>query len=330
MRKALLRTAQFLGLAILLVVLLSGLTYWYLNPWVEHTEGIVYGTRADQELTFDIVRPRNPNGKGVLLMMSGAWKSGPQGFRKGLVAPLLRSGYTIFPVSHISQPKARVQDTVEDIHRAVRFIRYHAEDYGVDPDHLGISGASSGGHLSLMIATRGGPGPADDPDPVNRESSAVQAVAVFFPVTNLINLGTSTENLGDGGPPKSFRNSFGPEAKDLENWKVIGREISPVYHVTEDLPPTLIIHGDADTLVPLEQSEWFVEAAESVGANVELRVRPGKGHGWLTMVGDIRQFASWFDEYLHWTSEIKLARNRQTNEVIHVRKTWIPFPGARS
>ena len=129
-----------------------------------------------------------------------------------MVAPLLRRGYTIFAVSHLSQPQATVMEIVADVHRGVRFIRHHAKEYGIDPNRIGVAGGSAGGHLSLMLATRGGPGVPDANDPVDRESSAVQAAAVFFPVTDLLNLGDSTENPGDGGPPKSFVKAFGPRS----------------------------------------------------------------------------------------------------------------------
>jgi acetyl esterase/lipase len=204
----------------------------------------------------------------------------------------------VFAIYHVSQPKASVMEIAEDMHRAVRFVRYHARAYGVDPQHLGVTGGSSGGHLSLLLATRGGPGPADAVDPVDRESSAVQCVAIFYPVTDLLNLGKSTENLGDGGPPKSFVKAFGPQSTNLAVWKVIGRETSPIYYVTTNLPPTLIYHGDADTLVPLEQSERFQEVARALGCTVEVRVHHGGKHGWLTMFRDVRQFAEWADRYL--------------------------------
>ena len=149
-----------------------------------------------------------------------------------------------------------------------------------------------------MLATRGGPGPDKAPDPVDRQSSAVQAVAIFFPVTDLLNLGKSVENAGDGGPPKSFVKAFGPDSTNLPIWKVIGRETSPIYHITTNLPPILIYHGDADPLTPLEQSEWFRDRAAQQGREVKIVVHHGGKHGWLTMVWDIRHFADWFDRHL--------------------------------
>ena len=283
---------------VILVGVLVGSVWVYFHPRIDRTHGLVYGRRHGENLILDVVRPAHPNGLGVVLMVSGGWRSGTNSFHPWMAAPLLRRGYTIFAACHVSQPKATVMEIAEDMHRAVRYVRHHAREYGVDPQRLGVTGGSAGGHLSLLLATRGGPGPADATDPIDRESSAVQAVAIFFPVTDLLNLGQSTENLHDGGPPKSFRGAFGPESTNLAVWKVIGREASPIYHVTTNLPPVLIVHGDADTLTPLEQSEWFQAKAREVGRPIKLVIHPGGKHGWLTMALDIRKFADWFDEHL--------------------------------
>jgi acetyl esterase/lipase len=278
---------------------ITGATYWWwFHPPFEKMADVVYGQRGDKELLLDVFRPPHPNGAGVVVMISGSWKSGTGSVRPFLFAPFLHRGYTVFAVRHLSQPECQIGDIVADVQRAVRFIRFHSDDYGVDPNRLGVIGGSSGGHLSLMLATTGSPGPQDATDPVDRQSSEVQCVACFFPVTDLLNLGKSTENPGDGGPPKSFKKGFGPRAETLAEWKILGRELSPIYHVTSSLPSTFIVHGDADTLVPLEQSEWFVERARTVGREVRLDIRPGKQHGWPTMIFDILRFADWFDEHL--------------------------------
>ena len=291
-------TLKIIGVVVLAIIIFIASAWIYFHPSFERTNGLVYGQRKGHDLTVDVVRPSNPNGLGVVLMVSGGWKSGAGSFRPWMMAPLLRRGYTVFAVYHISQPQVTVMDIAADMQRAVRYIRHHAKEHGVDPGRLGVTGGSSGGHLSLMLATRGSPGIPDATDPVDTESSTVQAVAIFYPVTDLLNLGKSTENLGDGGPPKSFVKGFGPDATNLAVWKVIGREMSPIFYVNSNLPPTLIYHGDADTLVPLDQSQRFQVEAEKVGRTVKLIVHPGGKHGWLSMLWDIRQFANWFDQYL--------------------------------
>ena len=285
------------GLVLLLAVLAGGV-WWYYHPAIARTSGIVYGHRSGRDLTLDVVRPRHPNGLGVVLVVSGGWKSSPDAFHPWMVAPLLRRGYTVIAACHVPQPQATVTQIAEDMNRAVRFVRHHAGDYGIDPAHLGVTGGSAGGHLSLLLATRGGPGDAGSADPVDRESSVVQAVAIFYPVTDLLNLGASTENLSDGGPPKSFVKAFGADSTNLAIWKVRGRELSPIYYIHSNLPPTLIYHGDADTLVPLDQSQRYQAEAQSAGDTVELVVHHGGQHGWLSMLWDIRRFADWFDRYL--------------------------------
>ena len=287
-----------LALLILFTASIAGALWWYYHPTFTRSGPVVYGQRNGEALTLEVVKPEHPNGLGGVLMVSGGWRSGTNSFQPWMAAPLLRRGYTIFPVCHVSQPRSTVMEITEDVSRGVRFVRHHAREYGVDPNRLGVTGGSAGGHLSLMMATRGGPGPSTSADPVDRESSAVQAVAIFYPVTDLLNLGASTENLHDGGPPKSFVKAFGPQSTNPAVWAVTGREMSPLYFVSSNLPPTLIYHGDADTLVPLDQSQRFVARARELGRPVELVVHPGGQHGWLSMLWDIRRFADWFDRYL--------------------------------
>ena len=78
----------------------------------------------------------------------------------------------------------------------------------------------------------------------------------------------------------------------------IARQISPVNHVTQDDPPTLIIHGDADTLVPIQQAELIIAKLKAAGVPAELAVKKGAGHGWLTLPLDMSTIADWFDKYL--------------------------------
>jgi acetyl esterase/lipase len=270
----------------------------FFQPACDWTRGIEYGRRHGEPLMLDVLRPRSANGLGIVVIVSGGWRSDPDTVRPWLVAPLLRRGFTVFAVGHVSQPKASVAEIFADVSRGVRYVRTHADEYGIDPDRIGVGGGSAGGHLALLLATRGGPGPADAVDPVDRASSRVQAAAVFFPVTDLTNLAGSTEDPGDGGPPIHFRAAFRQEPVDMATWRPQAHELSPIYHVTAELPPVLIHHGDRDTLVTLDQSVRFRDRAREAGADVTLVTVAGGGHGWLTMPLDVMRFAAFFDRAL--------------------------------
>jgi acetyl esterase/lipase len=261
-------------------------------------EDVIYSRKFGTALTLDVIQPEQTNGFAVLWMVSGGFYSSHEAINPEFFQPLLARGYTVFAVVHGSQPKFHIPEIEEDIHRAVRFVRFHARDYGIDPGHLGISGASAGGHLSLTMATQGTRGKPDAKDPIDRESSAVQAAACFFPPTDFLNWGATGVDAVGIGPLAQFKTAFGPRSDSAESRAVYGKEISPLNFLTANLPPTLIIHGDADRLVPIQQAEIFIKRAEELHAPAKLVVREGKDHGWPEMGADVALLADWFDEHL--------------------------------
>ena len=274
---------------------------------VRRTEDVVYGRKFGMALTMDVFQPAKPNGCGVLFLVNGGWLSSKQSPLMVTIRPsdyqiFLDRGYTVFAVVTSSQPKFKIPEQMQDVERAVRFVRANAKRFEVNPLRLGIVGASSGGHLTLATAARGAAGKPDAPDPVDRESSAVQAAACFFPPTDFLNYGDPGKSGVGEGPLAPLEIAFGSKGFSSEERTALGREISPIYFVTSKLPPTLIIHGDRDDVVPLEQSERFAERASEVGAPpVKLIVRPGKGHGWgdfWKSTEDVTAFADWFDQHL--------------------------------
>ena len=268
-------------------------------PAFKRTEDIIYGRKFGTALTLDVIQPSNTNGYGILFMVSGGFFSSHEAINVGFYKPLLNHGYTVFAVVHGSQPRFIIPEIEQDIHRAVRFLRWNAAKYGIRPDKLGITGGSAGGHLSLTMATQGGPGKSDAKDGIDRQSSAVQAVACFFPPTDFLNWSRPGDDAVGVGTVAQFQPAFGPRTATAESRQIYGQEISPLYFLSSNLPPTLIIHGDADKLVPIYQSEMFVKRAREMGAPpVKLVVREGKDHGWPDMVKDIEIFADWFDQHL--------------------------------
>ena len=263
------------------------------------TEDVIYGRKHGTALTLDVIQPaKDPNGFGIVFMVSGGWFSSHDAINPGFYSEFLNRGYTVFAVVHGSPPKFTISEIIPDIHRAIRFIRFNARKWGVNPDHLGISGASAGGHLSLTMGTQGGPGNADAKDLIDRESSAVQAVACFFPPTDFLNYGTPGEDAVGTGILKDFKAAFGPRSDTPEGRQTLGKEVSPIYFITAHLPPTLIIHGDADKLVPMQQAQSFIQRATEAGVIAKLIVKPGAAHGWGGMEKDTVALTDWFDEHL--------------------------------
>jgi acetyl esterase/lipase len=276
----------------------------------DHKVDVVYGRKYGMALTMDIFTPKaNANGAAIVSVMSGGWFSSHDWINPGSLEELLKRGYTVFAVVHGSQPRFTIPEVVKDMNRAVRFIRFHAKDYHIDPDRIGITGGSAGGHLSLMQGTAGDTGDKSSKDPIDQTSSRVQAVACFFPPTDFLNYGKPGEIalgcgvLKDFKPPFDF-NEQDPSTKtfvritDVGKILEIGRQISPINHVSADDPPTLILHGDADYLVPIQQAEVILAKLKSAGVDTKLVVRKGAGHGWPDLGKDLSIIADWFDAHL--------------------------------
>jgi acetyl esterase/lipase len=299
-------------LALLLVpaaILAGGLAAAEEGPNYTRTEDVVYGRKHGMALTMDVLAPKaDANGAAIVWMVSGGWFSAHEAINPAYVAEFLKRGYTVFAVVHGSQPRFTIPEAVEDVNRAVRYIRHHAADYHVDPDRVGVTGASAGGHLSLMLGTAGALGNPLAKDPVDRESSRVQAVACFFPPTDFFNYGKPGERALGEGILQGFKAPFDFKALDPKE-KVyrpldagmrdaVGRQVSPITHVSADDPPTLIFHGDADELVPIQQAESIVAKLKEKGVEAKLVVKPSAGHGWPDLVRDNAVLADWFDQHL--------------------------------
>lgn len=268
------------------------------KPAFKRTEDVLYGRKFGTALTLDVFEPREKNGAAILFMVSGGFFSSHEAINAKMYAPFLERGYTVFAIVHGSQPKFQIPEITEDIHRAVRFVRHNAKRWGVDPEKFGITGGSAGGHLSLTMGTQGKPGKADAKDPVDRVSSTVQAVACFFPPTDFLNYGEAGEDAVGIGTLQQFKPAFGAKSDTAAGRQALGREISPINFITSNMPPTLIIHGDADKLVPLYQAQRFGARCKEAGAPFKLITKPGVAHGWAGMEKDYVFLADWFDEHL--------------------------------
>ena len=268
-------------------------------------EDVVYGQKEGMGLTLDVLTPeKNAKGIGIVLVSSGSWKSGKSNVmddetrkrKDHWVQGLLKGGYTLFVVRHGSSPRFFVPEMVEDVRRAVRFVRMNAQKYNIDPTHLGITSGSSGAHLSLMVALTADDGKPEAKDQLDRISSRLQAIVAWFPPTDLINWGAPNGyKLIEGVRPGFFQQVLG-KVTDLEPQL---KGISPIYQLTKDAPPLYLIHGDADKTVPLQQSKILKAKYEEVGVPVDLVIKEGGGHTyWPGIADNYPAVWSWFDRYL--------------------------------
>ena len=236
---------------------------------VEVTPDVVYGHKHGMALTFDVLRPTDPNGAGVLRMESGGYFSRwrPTDASVERYRALLDQGFTVFVVRHGSRPKFVIPEMVSDVRRAVRFIRVHSRDLAIDPSRLGVWGGSAGGHLSLVIGTASDDGDPAAEDPVLRASNRVAAVVAYYPPVDFRQWvrGTDPENDNEGSPV-----NFDPADAPA---------VSPILHATPDDPPTLLIHGDQDEVVNVSHSHRMYAALQEHGVETNLIVIEGAGHG---------------------------------------------------
>ncbi len=265
---------------------------------VERIQDIIYHKTEGVALTMDVFIPDNPNGAAVIKIVSGGWKSSHDRVKDNYSKPYTDHGYTVFAVVHGSQPRYKVRDIMGFMHRAVRYIRFNADQWNIDPDRIGVTGASAGGHLSLILATKGGPGDPEAKDPIDRASSEVQAAAVFYPPTDYRNWAEPGDMAVGVGKQARWQPAFGPESETAEGREALGHSMSSIYHINRETAPVYIIHGDSDPIVPLFRAESFGQKAQRFGVPFELVVKKGAKHGWPNRIDDEPQFVAWFDKYL--------------------------------
>jgi len=253
---------------------------------------VIYGHKDGLALTFDVFQPEvQPNGAAVVFLVSGGWfsKWQPPATMRARLSPYLAAGYTGFAVRHGSSPRYSIPEAVADVQRAIRVIRHDADRYGIVANRIGVLGMSAGGHLTLMLATTGDDGDPEASDPIEQTSSRIAAGAAFVPPSDITNYVWSTPGLDD-----QYRNF---PALDLP--KSEAKSVSPLYFVTPDDAPCLIISGGKDTLVLPEQGRQIHERMEEVGVENRFVLYEQAGHGLQNeMAAAIAESVKWFNQYL--------------------------------
>ena len=251
-------------------------------------QDVIYMKAGGTAFTMDVFKPAKPNKAAVIFMVSGGWVSDHsmlKSFIPGIEKTFADEGFTVFEVVHGAQPRYKVAEIVDQVRTAVRFVHAHAADYGIDTNRVGVSGISSGGHLTLMIA-----GSPDSP---------VNAAAAIAPPTDLANWGRPGVILTDNPQMAVFVPALGIDPKapksDLEASLA---KLSPISLVNPKYPPTLIIHGDSDLIVPLQQAQAMDQALAKAGVDHKLEIIPGGGHDMKTFGPGLQKALQWFKDKL--------------------------------
>jgi acetyl esterase/lipase len=266
---------------------------------------ISYIPDGDKAQRLDIYLPEKASEKPLPLVVhihGGGWQGGSK--FPCPVAGMADKGYVVASIEYRFSQKARFPAQIQDCQAAIRWLRANANTYNIDPEHVGVVGGSAGGHLSALVATAGGKDAFPKIGGNDDQSDRVQCVIDIFGPANFATVIEQAEN------DKNVRNIFKFNTPSDPYSSLIGvalnedkaktDAVSPVTYVSEDNPPTLILHGTHDTLVPYAQSEELAAALKAKGVPVWLQTLPGSGHGGggfgKPEINELMQ--NFFDKYL--------------------------------
>lgn len=254
-----------------------------LPPGITWDFDVPYIQDGDVAQRLDIYYPEKPPTEALPLIVhihGGGWMGGskfPCDVRR-----MTAQGYVVASVEYRFSQKAKFPAQIQDCQAAIRWLRANAKRYHINPDKVGVVGGSAGGHLSALVGVTGGKkvfaaigGNVD-------QSDAVSCVVDIFGPKNFASVIDQAEkdpNVKNifkfNTPSDPYSELIGAKLSDKE--KVAA--VSPITYVDKDCPPTLILHGTHDALVPYAQSEEFAAAMTKSGASVWLQKFPGGGHG---------------------------------------------------
>src|SRR5262245_20412251 len=254
---------------------------------------VVYGKGGGEDLKLNLARPKQGEGRRpcVLVIHGGGWAAGRKEGHDNLTWEFVKRGYVSVTVGYRLVPKAFFPAQIEDVKCAVRFLRAHAEKYGIDPERLGATGFSAGGHLSQMLGVMGKEDGLEGEGGWADQSSQVQAVVNFFGPTDFVTADFPEQSRGI-----LARWIGGTRQEKAEEYK----KASPITYVSKGDAPILHVQGTKDALVPHSQVYAMLDAMTAAGVPGRADLIVGAGHGWggaeLTRTAEVTY--AFFDQYL--------------------------------
>ncbi len=260
----------------LLAVLSLGLSACQAQPQppagVKYHANVVYTKSGGEELKIDIAHPEKEGEPRACILMihGGGWRGGDKSHLTPVIFELAQQGYTAATVQYRFAPKHRFPAQIEDVKCAVRYLRAHAEEYGLDPERIGACGFSAGGHLSMILGTMGKDDGFEGEGGWADQSSQVQAVLSYFGPTDF--------TLEYPAASAAIVNDF--VGFTLEENAEVRKQASPITYVSEGDAPMLLFQGTKDRLVPHEQAMVMAEAMTNAGIPGRVELLIGFDHGW--------------------------------------------------
>lgn len=259
---------------------------------------IPYATVDGETLRLDLYKPSDASGASPLLVFvhGGAWENGTKEAMP--LSALAERGYTIASLDFRPASRAPFPGQVHEIKAAIRFLRSAQQRYGYDASKIAILGMSSGAHLAALVGTTNGDRELEGTLGEHaRQSSDVQAIVGYFPATNLTTILTQSTPFGLGVREPALKRLLGALPQDNAT---VARQASPVFHVDASDPPLLLLHGDQDPQMPINQSHELEGAYAKHGNRAELIVVHGAKHGGDEFVApaNIERVAAFLDEHL--------------------------------
>lgn len=254
-----------------------------------------YAPASGGQLGMDIVRPSDNSSAphpAVLCIHGGGFRAGNRESYLPLCIRLAQRGYVAATVSYRFAPKFQFPAPVHDVKAAVRYLRANAAKFGIDPDRIGVTGGSAGGHLALFLGLTPGVAEFEGYGPNLDQSSRVSCVVDYYGPTDF------TKSYGKSVDAAEVLPQF--LGGDLEHARLAHIHASPLNWVSPSSAPVLAIHGTKDRYVAYEQSEWLMERMHAVGVPAELVPMEGSDHGFK---GDYAEKAekllmAYFDKHL--------------------------------
>ena len=256
------------------------------NGRVSVEEGVVIGRGGDRDLHVDVYRPPvgSANGIGLLLVHGGSWRGGDRSQLRGYGILLGRVGYTSVACEYRLSTEAKWPAQLHDVKAALRWFRANAERLEIERSKVAVLGASAGGHLALMIAaTTNAPEFEGEGGNADAGTNIAGCIAIYPPAL----LAGPADTEGAVGE------LLGDQAGQAEY-----ASARPLSHVRRDWPPTLLVHGNRDALVPVEESLRVHAELSAAGAPIELHVFDGQPHAFDAASDYVRLCASIFDVFL--------------------------------